>query len=85
MTLPIARDLPQFGIRVTTIAPGLFLTALLQSLPEEAQRSLGQQVPLPSRSGRPDEYAPTVESIVTNAMSNGETIRLDGAIRTAPR
>jgi NAD(P)-dependent dehydrogenase (short-subunit alcohol dehydrogenase family) len=85
MTLPIARDLAQFGIRVTTIAPGLFLTPLLQSLPEEAQRSLGQQVPFPSRLGRPDEYAAMVESIVTNAMLNGETIRLDGAIRMAPR
>jgi NAD(P)-dependent dehydrogenase (short-subunit alcohol dehydrogenase family) len=85
MTLPIARDLAQFGIRVVTIAPGLFLTPLLQSLPPEAQKSLGAQVPFPSRLGHPDEYALLVESIVRNPMLNGETIRLDGAIRMAPR
>ena len=85
MTLPIARDLAQFGIRVTTIAPGLFLTPLLRGLPEEAQRSLGMQVPFPSRLGRPEEYAMLVESIVGNPMLNGEVIRLDGAIRMAPR
>jgi len=85
MTLPIARDLAQFGIRVVTIAPGLFLTPLLQGLPEEAQKSLGAQVPFPSRLGRPDEYAQMVEAIIQNQMLNGETIRLDGAIRMAPR
>lgn len=85
MTLPIARDLAQFGIRVVTIAPGLFLTPLLQGLPEAAQESLGRQVPFPSRLGRPEEFALMVESIVANPMLNGETIRLDGAIRMAPR
>jgi NAD(P)-dependent dehydrogenase (short-subunit alcohol dehydrogenase family) len=85
MTLPIARDLAQFGIRVMTIAPGLFLTPLLQSLPQEAQDSLGKQVPFPSRLGKPEEYAQLVESIVANPMLNGEVIRLDGAIRMAPR
>ena len=85
MTLPVARDLAQFGIRVVTIAPGLFLTPLLQGLPEAARDSLGQQVPFPSRLGRPDEFALMVESIVANPMLNGETIRLDGAIRMAPR
>jgi NAD(P)-dependent dehydrogenase (short-subunit alcohol dehydrogenase family) len=81
----VARDLAQFGIRVVTIAPGLFLTPLLQSLPPEAQKSLGAQVPFPSRLGAPDEYAMLVESIIRNPMLNGETIRLDGAIRMAPR
>jgi len=85
MTLPIARDLAQHGIRVVTIAPGLFLTPLLQGLPPEAQKSLGAQVPFPSRLGHPDEYAQLVESIIRNPMLNGETIRLDGAIRMAPR
>ncbi|MFN7106786.1 MAG: SDR family NAD(P)-dependent oxidoreductase [Brevundimonas sp.] len=85
MTLPIAREFARYGIRVTTIAPGLFLTPLLATLPQEAQDSLGQQVPFPARLGDPDEYAHLVESIVTNAMLNGETIRLDGAIRMAPR
>ncbi|WP_166348694.1 3-hydroxyacyl-CoA dehydrogenase [Phytoactinopolyspora limicola] len=85
MTLPIARDLAQHLIRVTTIAPGLFKTPLLEALPEEAQQSLGTQVPHPSRLGRPDEYAALVTHIVANAMLNGETIRLDGAIRMAPR
>lgn len=85
MTLPIARDLAQFGIRVVTIAPGLFLTPLLQGLPEAAQESLGRQVPFPSRLGRPEEFALMVESIVANPMLNGETIRLDGAIRMTPR
>lgn len=85
MTLPIARDLAQFGIRVVTIAPGLFLTPLLQGLPEAARESLGRQVPFPSRLGRPEEFALMVESIVVNPMLNGETIRLDGAIRMAPR
>jgi NAD(P)-dependent dehydrogenase (short-subunit alcohol dehydrogenase family) len=85
MTLPIARDLSQFGIRVVTIAPGLFLTPLLQSLPPAAQESLGKQTPFPSRLGRPEEYAQLVEAVIGNAMLNGEVIRLDGAIRMAPR
>lgn len=85
MTLPIARDLAQFGIRVVTIAPGLFLTPLLQGLPEAAQESLGRQVPFPGRLGHPEEFALLVESIVSNPMLNGETIRLDGAIRMGPR
>lgn len=85
MTLPIARDLSQFGIRVVTIAPGLFLTPLLEGLPPAAQDSLGKQVPFPSRLGRPPEYAMMVEAIIGNPMLNGETIRLDGAIRMAPR
>jgi NAD(P)-dependent dehydrogenase (short-subunit alcohol dehydrogenase family) len=85
MTLPVARDLAQHGIRVVTIAPGLFLTPMLEGLPQAAQDSLGKQVPFPSRLGRPFEYAQMVEAIVNNAMLNGETIRLDGAIRMAPR
>lgn len=85
MTLPIARDLARSGIRVMTIAPGLFETPLLASLPEEAQRSLGQQVPFPSRLGRPAEYAMLVKSILENPMLNGEVIRLDGAIRMGPK
>jgi NAD(P)-dependent dehydrogenase (short-subunit alcohol dehydrogenase family) len=85
LTLPMARDLSKSGIRVMTIAPGLFLTPLLRSLPQEAQDSLGAQVPFPSRLGDPDEYAQLVESIIANPMLNGETIRLDGAIRMAPR
>lgn len=84
-TLPIARDLASLLIRVNTIAPGLFKTPLLGSLPEAAQDSLGQQVPHPSRLGDPSEFAQLVEAIVTNPMLNGETIRLDGAIRMAPR
>jgi NAD(P)-dependent dehydrogenase (short-subunit alcohol dehydrogenase family) len=85
MTLPIARDLAQFAIRVVTIAPGIFWTPLLGSLPQAAQDSLGAQVPFPSRLGKPEEYALLVQSIIANAMLNGETIRLDGAIRMAPR
>jgi NAD(P)-dependent dehydrogenase (short-subunit alcohol dehydrogenase family) len=85
MTLPVARDLAPKGIRVMTIAPGLFNTPLLAALPEDAKASLGQQVPFPPRLGEPSEYAQLVESIVTNPMLNGETIRLDGAIRMAPR
>jgi len=85
MTLPIARELARFGIRVVTIAPGLFLTPLMGSLPKEAQDSLGAQVPFPSRLGHPDEYAMMVEAIVANPMLNGETIRLDGAIRMSPK
>lgn len=85
MTLPIARDLSRSLIRVCTIAPGLFKTPLLGSLPEEAQKSLGQQVPHPARLGDPDEYGALAVHIVENAMLNGEVIRLDGAIRMAPR
>lgn len=85
MTLPIARDLSRDGVRVVTIAPGLFLTPLLQSLPPAAQESLGKQVPFPSRLGRPEEFAQMVGHVFANVMLNGETIRLDGAIRMAPR
>ena len=85
MTLPIARDLASLNIRVMTIAPGLFMTPLLASLPKEATDSLGKQVPHPSRLGNPPEYAMMVESIVANPMLNGEVIRLDGAIRMAPK
>jgi NAD(P)-dependent dehydrogenase (short-subunit alcohol dehydrogenase family) len=85
MTLPVARDLASLFIRVMTIAPGLFLTPLLLGLPEEAQRSLATQVPHPARLGDPKEYAALAVHIVENAMLNGETIRLDGAIRMAPR
>ena len=85
MTLPIARDLADKLIRVVTIAPGLFRTPLLMGLPQEALDSLGNQVPHPSRLGEPDEYAKLVTAIVDNPMLNGETIRLDGAIRMAPR
>ncbi|CDP89777.1 MULTISPECIES: 3-hydroxyacyl-CoA dehydrogenase [Mycolicibacterium] len=85
MTLPIARDLSRELIRVCTIAPGLFKTPLLGSLPEEAQKSLGQQVPHPARLGHPDEYGALAVHIIENPMLNGEVIRLDGAIRMAPR
>jgi NAD(P)-dependent dehydrogenase (short-subunit alcohol dehydrogenase family) len=85
MTLPIARDLSRLGIRVMTIAPGIFLTPMLKGLPQEVQDSLGQQVPFPARLGRPEEYAALVKHIVENEMLNGETIRLDGAIRMAPK
>lgn len=85
MTLPIARELARYGIRVMTIAPGLFLTPLMASLPQEAQDSLGRQVPFPPRLGDPTEFAHMVGAIVENIMLNGETIRLDGAIRMAPK
>jgi NAD(P)-dependent dehydrogenase (short-subunit alcohol dehydrogenase family) len=85
MTLPIARELARFGIRVMTIAPGIFDTAMLAGLPEAARASLGQQVPFPPRLGQPAEYAHLVEAIIGNPMLNGETIRLDGALRMAPR
>jgi NAD(P)-dependent dehydrogenase (short-subunit alcohol dehydrogenase family) len=85
MTLPIARDLASKGIRVVTIAPGLFDTPLLAMLPEEAKKSLGAQVPHPSRLGKPQEYAALAVHIIENPMLNGEIIRLDGAIRMAPR
>lgn len=85
MTLPMARDLARSGVRVMTIAPGLFLTPMLMGLPEEAQKSLGAQVPFPSRLGDPAEYANLAAHIVANPMLNGEVIRLDGAIRMAPK
>src|SRR5688500_6309564 len=85
MTLPVARDLSRNGIRVCTIAPGIFETPMLLGLPKEAQDSLGKQVPFPSRLGRPAEYAQLVKAIVEVEMLNAETIRLDGAIRMAPR
>jgi len=85
MTLPIARELARFGIRVMTIAPGIFDTPMLAGLPEAARQSLGQQVPFPSRLGQPAEFAALARHIAENAMLNGETIRLDGAIRMAPR
>lgn len=85
MTLPIARELARYGIRVMAIAPGLFHTPLFDSLPEEARNSLGKMVPFPSRLGYPEEYAQLVQSILENPMLNGETIRLDGAIRMQPK
>ena len=85
MTLPAARELARFGVRVMTIAPGIFDTPMLAGLPEAARESLGQQVPYPSRLGRPDEYAALAAHIITNQMLNGEVIRLDGAIRMAPK
>ena len=84
MTLPIARDLSSVGIRVNTIAPGLFLTPMLEGLPEQVRNELGQTVPLPKRLGKPAEYAKLVQSIIENSMLNGETIRLDGALRMQP-
>jgi NAD(P)-dependent dehydrogenase (short-subunit alcohol dehydrogenase family) len=85
MMLPIAREFARFGIRVNTIAPGIFMTPMMAGLSEEAQQSLGAQVPFPPRLGRPDEYADLVASIYGNTMINGETIRLDGAIRMQPK
>lgn len=85
MTLPVARELARYGIRVVTIAPGLFMTPLLASLPPEAQDSLGRQVPFPPRLGQPAEFARMVAAIIDNPMLNGEVIRLDGAIRMAPK
>jgi NAD(P)-dependent dehydrogenase (short-subunit alcohol dehydrogenase family) len=85
LTLPVAREFATLQIRVMTIAPGLFETPMLAGLPEAARESLGQQVPHPSRLGRPDEYAALVQHIVENPMLNGEVIRLDGAIRMPPR
>jgi NAD(P)-dependent dehydrogenase (short-subunit alcohol dehydrogenase family) len=85
MTLPIARDLSRSGIRVMTIAPGIFETPMLGQLSEEVRKSLGQQIPFPSRLGRADEFAALAAHIVENEMLNGETIRLDGAIRMAPK
>jgi len=85
LTLPLARDLSQFGIRVMTIAPGIFETPMLIGLGEKVVNSLGTQVPFPKRLGRPDEYAALAMAIIDNGLLNGETIRLDGAIRMAPR
>jgi NAD(P)-dependent dehydrogenase (short-subunit alcohol dehydrogenase family) len=85
MTLPMARELASSGIRVVTIAPGVFLTPMAQSLPPEVQQALAKQVPFPARLGHPEEYASLVAQIVENVMLNGETIRLDGAIRMPPR
>lgn len=85
MTLPIARELARYGIRVMAIAPGLFHTPMFNTLPQEAKESLGKMVPFPSRLGYPSEYAQLVQSIIENPMLNGETIRLDGAIRMQPK
>ena len=85
LTLPVARELARFGIRVMTIAPGIFDTPLMASLPQAARDSLAQQVPFPPRLGNPSEYAALVKHIIENEMLNGEVIRLDGAIRMAPR
>ncbi|MBC7204523.1 MAG: 3-hydroxyacyl-CoA dehydrogenase [Pusillimonas sp.] len=85
MTLPIARDLSKLGIRCMTIAPGIFGTPMMYGMPQEVQDSLAASVPFPSRLGTPEDYAKLVHSIVTNEMLNGETIRLDGAIRMAPK
>ena len=85
MTLPVARELAALGIRVITIAPGIFETPMLAALPEEALDSLGKQVPFPPRLGKPEEYAALAKHIIENEMLNGEVIRLDGAIRMAPR
>ena len=85
LTLPAARELARFGIRVCTIAPGLFFTPMMESLPAEVQESLAKSVPFPPRLGRPDEYAQLAAHIVENEMLNGETIRLDGALRMAPK
>jgi NAD(P)-dependent dehydrogenase (short-subunit alcohol dehydrogenase family) len=85
LTLPVARELAQYGIRVVAIAPGIFDTPMMAGLPEAARESLGKQVPFPSRLGRPEEYAALVRHIIENEMLNGEVIRLDGSIRMAPR
>ena len=85
MTLPLAREFARLGIRVVTIAPGIFETPMVGGMTPELQASLGAQVPFPSRLGRPEEYAELVQSIVENPMLNGTTIRLDGAIRMQPK
>ena len=85
LTMPAAREFAQFGIRVMTIAPGIFYTPMLSSLPEEVQKSLGASIPFPPRLGRPEEYADLALFIVRNGYMNGEVIRIDGAIRMAPR
>ena len=83
--MPAAREFAQFGIRVMTIAPGIFFTPMLAALPEEAQKSLGSSVPFPPRLGQPEEYADLALFIIRNGYMNGETIRIDGALRMAPR
>ncbi|MCH7502945.1 MAG: SDR family oxidoreductase [Proteobacteria bacterium] len=85
MMLPLAREFAQFGIRVNTIAPGIFKTPMIAGMPEEVQESLGKQIPFPQRLGKPEEYADTAAFIYSTAMINGETIRVDGAIRMQPR
>ena len=85
MTLPMARELARFGIRVNTIAPGIFWTPMVDSMPPQVQESLGASIPFPSRLGQPDEFAATVAFILGNRYINGETIRLDGAVRLAPK
>ena len=85
MTLPLAREFARLGIRVNTVAPGIFRTPMVAGMPEEVQESLGQQVPFPSRLGRPEEFADAVAFIYGNSMVNGETIRIDGAIRMQPK
>ena len=85
MTLPLARDLAQFGVRVVTVAPGLFLTPLMKELPEAVQQSLAASIPFPKRLGKPEEFAALAAHVVTNTHLNGEVIRLDGALRMAPR
>lgn len=85
MTLPVARELARFGIRVMTIAPGIFDTPMMAGMPEKTRQSLGEQVPFPSRLGRPEEYAALARHIIENPMLNGEVIRLDGALRMAAR
>jgi NAD(P)-dependent dehydrogenase (short-subunit alcohol dehydrogenase family) len=85
MALPIAREFARYGIRVNTIAPGIFWTPLMAGLPQEAQDSLGRQIPFPSRMGKPEEYAMLAEAIITNPVLNAECIRLDGAIRMGPK
>jgi NAD(P)-dependent dehydrogenase (short-subunit alcohol dehydrogenase family) len=85
LTLPMARDLSRYGIRVMTIAPGIFETPMLLGMPKEVQQALGSMVPFPPRLGKPEEYAHLAKSIIENVMLNGETIRLDGAIRMQPK
>ena len=85
LTLPVARELASFGIRVLTIAPGLFLTPLLHALPEDVQKSLGASIPFPRRLGAPEEFASLVAHMVENTFLNGETVRLDGALRLPPK
>ena len=85
MTLPLAREFAQFGIRVNTIAPGIFMTPMMAGMSEEVRDSLGKQIPFPPRLGRPEEYADTVAFIYGNPVVNGETIRIDGAIRMQPK
>ncbi len=85
LTLPIARELARFGVRVVTIAPGIFATPMMAGMPQEVQDSLGANVPFPSRLGRPEEYAALVVHVIENTMLNGEVIRIDGALRMAPR